>query len=185
MEARHLTLDELNAGLGTVRQAPTDHGVLRLIVRRPAIGEREVLDEARLDVQEGLAGDNWSARARQQTPPREPNPQTQLTLMNARVADLVSDGRRERWPLAGDQLYVDLDIGRANLPAGSRLRIGGALVEVTPEPHTGCRKFVERFGIDAMAFVNSDEGRQLCLRGINTRVVQAGTIRVGDRVTKG
>ncbi|MFH1571773.1 MAG: MOSC domain-containing protein [Gemmatimonadota bacterium] len=183
MEARHLTLEELAAGLAHGRRSPATNGRLEMIARRPAVGEREVLEEGQLDLVEGLVGDNWQSRGRQQTPPREPNPETQITLMNARFAQLVA-GSRERWPLAGDQLYVDLDLGLANLPAGSRLSIGAAAVEVTAVPHTGCKKFVERFGLEAMTFANSDEGRQLCLRGINARVVRAGTIRVGDAVTK-
>ena len=179
MEAKHLNMDELNAGLDHIRQTPADNGVLQLIARRPAIGERELLQEAQLDTVEGLVGDNWKNR----NAPRDPNPLAQLTLMNARSAELVS-GDRQLWPLAGDQLYVDLNLGLANLPAGTRLGIGSAVIEVTTEPHTGCKKFVERFGMDAMLFVNGDEGRALCLRGINTRVVEAGTIRLGDAVTK-
>ena len=180
MEEKHLTMDELNAGLEHIRQSPADGGALRLIASRPDIGERVILEEGELDLDTGLVGDNWMTRG---APQRAPNPDAQLTLMNARVAELVS-GSQERWALAGDQLYVDLDLGLANLPAGTRLVIGSAVIEVTAEPHTGCKKFVERFGMDAMMFVNSDEGKQLCLRGINSRIVQAGTIRVGDEITK-
>ncbi len=183
MEAKQLTMDELNAGLEHISQSPADSGVLKLIARRPAIGERELLEAGQLDLATGLVGDNWVTRGELATPKRTANPDAQLTIMNARVADLVS-GSQARWPLAGDQLYVDLDLSRTNLPAGTRLAIGSAVVEVTAEPHTGCKKFVERFGMDAMTFVNTDEGKEMCLRGINTRVVQAGTIRVGDAVTK-
>ena len=183
MEAKHLTMDELNAGLEQIRQSPADVGVLQLIARRPAIGERELLEEAQLNLAAGLVGDNWMTRGDLATPKRTANPDAQLTIMNSRVADLVA-GSQARWPLAGDQLYIDLNLGLANLPAGTRLAIGSAVVEVTAQPHTGCKKFVERFGMDAMNFVNSPEGKQLCLRGINTRVVEAGTIRVGDAVTK-
>ena len=87
---------------------------------------------------------------------------------------------RSRWHLAGDQLYVDLDLSEANLPPGTRLSIGSAVIEVTAEPHTGCSKFVERFGLDAMKFVNSRERKDLHLRGINARVVRPGVLRVGD-----
>ena len=183
MEAKQLTMDELNAGLEHISQSPADSGVLKLIARRPAIGERELLEAGQLDLATGLVGDNCVTRGELATPKRTANPDAQLTIMNARVADLVS-GSQARWPLAGDQLYVDLDLSRTNLPAGTRLAIGSAVVEVTAEPHTGCKKFVERFGMDAMTFVNTDEGKEMCLRGINTRVVQAGTIRVGDAVTK-
>lgn len=183
MEVRHLTMDELNAGLEEIRRSPADGGILQVIMRRPAIGERELLEEGQLDLVTGLVGDNWRTRGELATPKRVPNPEAQLTLMNSRVAQLVS-GSRNRWHLAGDQLYVDLDLGLENLPAGTRLAIGSALIEVTAEPHTGCKKFVERFGMDAMTFVNTPEGKKLCLRGINTRVIEAGTIRLGDTVTK-
>ena len=183
MEAKNLNMDELNAGLEQIRQSPADAGVLKLIACRPAVGERELLEEGELDLDTGLVGDNWISRGRLAILKRPPNPDTQLTIMNTRVADLVA-GSQARWPLAGDQLYVDLDLSLGNLPAGTRLEIGSALVEVTAEPHTGCKKFVERFGMDAMKFVNSPEGKELCLRGINTKVVAAGTIRVGDAVTK-
>ena len=184
MDVRHLPLDELNAGLPAIRQAPADDGEVRMIARRPALGDRELLEEAELSTQVGLVGDNWETRGQQQTPPREPNPEAQLTLMGVRAADLVAGGDRDRWALAGDQLYVDLDLSRANLPPGSRVRMGDAIVEITAEPHPGCKKFVERFGMDAMTFVNSEEGRQLCLRGVNAKVIQGGTIRVGDPITK-
>ena len=154
-----------------------------MISRRPAIGEREHLEEGEISLTEGVAGDNWISRGQQQDPPREPNLDAQVTLMNCRVADLVSGGR-DRWSLAGDQLYVDFDLSRDNLPIGSQVQLGEAIVEVTAEPHPGCKKFVERFGMDAMTFVNSPEGKQMCLRGINTKVIQAGAIRVGDRVNK-
>jgi len=183
METRHLTITELHAGLAHILESPSEVGVLQMIARRPAIEERELLEEAELSLTEGLVGDNWGTRGSQMSPKRTANPDTQLTLMNARVADLVAT-TQERWPLAGDQLYVDFDLGLDNLPAGTRLSIGSALIEVTDEPHTGCKKFVERFGMNAMEFVNSPEGKQHCLRGINTRVVQAGTIRVGDQISK-
>jgi hypothetical protein len=181
---RHLTTTELEAGLDGVRQSPSDRGTLRLISRRPAIGARERLHEGKLDTVEGLVGDNWSTRGQQQDPPREANIEAQLTLMNSRSADLVAAGDEARWDQAGDQLYVDFDLSEENAPAGTRLSIGEAVVEVTEEPHPGCKKFVERFGMDAMLFVNSDVGRQLHLRGINTKVVQSGTIRVDDPIAK-
>jgi MOSC domain-containing protein YiiM len=177
----HATPAELEAGLNTVREAPTDRGTLELVVVRPEVGEREVLDEATLDLDDGVVGDRWRSAGRSGGRPANVN--AQVTLMSARAAALVA-GDRERWPLAGDQLYVDLDLSGENLPPGTRLGIGSAVVEVTVEPHTGCKKFTERFGLDAMVFVNSPEGRALNLRGINTRVVEAGTVRVGDIVSK-
>jgi MOSC domain-containing protein YiiM len=178
-DPHHLTTAELEAGLDEIRRAPKDGGLLELIARRPLTGERELLDEGRLDLAEGLVGDRWRSRS----DGRSPNPDTQLTLMSSRAAALVAR-TRERWALAGDQLYVDLDVSEENLPPGTRLQIGSATVEITPLPHTGCKKFVERFGMDAMLFVNSPVGRSLRLRGVNTKVVEPGTIHVGDRIDR-
>ena len=183
MTITHLTMAELEAGLDHIRQSPQDSGVLELIVRRPLTDERELLHEGMLDTAVGLVGDNWQARGSKSMPDGSANLDAQLTLMNSRAADLVAQSR-DRWPLAGDQLYVDFDLSADNIPPGTRLEIGEAGVEVTPQPHTGCQKFVARFGKDAMKFVNSAVGKQLHLRGINTRVVQPGTIRIGDPVTK-
>ena len=180
---KHLTIAELEEGLGTIRQAPQTEGVLEMIVRRPDVGVREMIDEGRLDPAEGLVGDNWKDRTRARSRDRLPNPDTQLNIMSARVIALLAQ-EKARWPLAGDQLFVDLDLSAANVPPGTRLAIGSAVVEVSEEPHTGCGKFVSRFGIDATQFVNSALGRELQLRGINARVVQSGTIRVGDVVRK-
>ena len=179
--AYHRSPADLEAGLDTVRAAPRDGGTLELIVVRPRMEEREVLDEGRLDLELGVVGDHWLQRGR--SGGRPANPDAQVTVMSSRAAALVA-GDRDRWPLAGDQLYVDLDLSDENLPAGSRLALGSAVLEVTDEPHTGCKKFTARFGLDAMRFVNSPEGRVLNLRGINARVVQPGTFRVGDAVTK-
>ena len=152
-------------------------------MRRPAEDEREVLDECTLDLVEGLVGDAWLARGSRAMPDGSANPDAQLTLMNARAAEAIT-GSRERWPLAGDQFYVDLDLGIENLPAGSQLAIGDAVVEVTPEPHTGCAKFSARFGTEALKFVNKSPGRELRLRGVNARVVTPGTVRPGDTISK-
>lgn len=179
----HLTEDELLAGLEHIRQAPPDGGRLELIVRRPAVGEREVLEEGELDVVDGLVGDTWRQRPSSRTPDRSPHPDCQINVMGARVADLVA-GHPDRRALAGDQLFLDLDLSAANLPPGTRLAIGTAVIEVTAQPHTGCGKFVERFGLEAMKFVNSPAGRALNLRGINARVVQSGAVRAGDRARK-
>jgi hypothetical protein len=180
---RHLTRAELEAGLDKIRSAPKDEGVLQLIVRRPRIEEREVLEEGELHPVEGLIGDNWITRRSSRTSDGSPDHETQLNIMNARVAALVAQAK-DRWQLAGDQLYVDMDLSAENLPPGTRLSIGSAIIEVTPPPHTGCKKFVSRFGLEAMQFVNSSVGRELHLRGINARVVQPGVIRVGQVVKK-
>jgi hypothetical protein len=178
-----VTIAELEAGLETIRQSPKEAGVLELIVRRPQTEQREVLDEAQLDPVEGLVGDNWRTRGSSRTADGSAHPDMQLTLMNARVVALVA-GERERWPLAGDQLYVDFDLSAENLPPGTRLALGSAIIEVTAEPHTGCQKFMARFGPDALKFISTPVGRALQLRGINTKVVQPGLIRMGDTVRK-
>jgi hypothetical protein len=182
-DVRHLTRDELMAGLEEIRRSPCDEGVLALIVRRPRVDGREVLERGELDPLQGLVGDSWSRRASGRSVDGGPHPLMQLNVMNARAAALVAQ-HPYRWPLAGDQLYVDFDLSLANLPAGTRLAIGSAVIEVTPEPHTGCGKFVARFGLEAMKFVNSTIGRELNLRGINARVIQPGEIHVGDIIRK-
>ena len=179
----HRSYSELEEGLDHVRAAPKDLGVLAMIVRRPEIGAREVPDEAELNLVEGLAGDTWRNRRSTRTSDGSPHPDMQLNVIGARAVDLMARDR-SRWPLAGDQLVIDLDLSGANLPPGTRLEIGSAVIEVTAQPHTGCVKFVERFGAEAQRFVNSPVGRELQLRGINARVVQAGTIRVGDVARK-
>jgi hypothetical protein len=183
MIMKHLTMAELEAGLDHIRQSPKDEGVLQVIVRRPQIGERETLEEGELHLQEGLVGDSWKNRSSSRTPDGSPHPDMQINIMNARVIALVAPDK-DRWQLAGDQLFIDMDLSNENLPAGTQLALGSAVIEVTPPPHTGCKKFVSRFGLDAMKFVNSPVGKQLHLRGINGRVVQTGIIRVGDVAKK-
>jgi MOSC domain-containing protein YiiM len=171
----HLDHAALESGLAEIRRSPADVGTVELVVRRPAEDQREVLPEARLDPATGLAGDRWRAG------PADPD--RQVTLMNARVIGLLARSR-ERWPLAGDQLYLDLDLSGRNLPPGTRLAVGSAVVEVTGEPHRGCKKFAARFGLDALRFVNSKAGHALNLRGVNARVTGAGMVRPGDPVRK-
>jgi hypothetical protein len=182
-ETTHLPYEQLEAGLEAIRQAPCDIGELKLIVRRPTTDAREVLNEGQLDVTVGLDGDNWKTRGSTRTKDGSSNPETQITVMNARVIALLSPDR-DRWPLAGDQLYVDFDLSETNVPAGTRLAIGEAVIEVTPPPHTGCGKFAARFGKDAVKFVNSEQGKALHMRGINTKVIKSGPIRVGDVIKK-
>jgi len=179
----HLTRHQLEAGLDHVRLSPADRGPVALIVTRPERGGRVEHDRAELDLVAGLVGDMWSWRPTSDTDDRRPHPDRQVTIMNARFAALVAVDPARR-ALAGDQLYVDLDLSLANLPPGTRLAVGTAVVEVTAEPHTGCAQFRRRFGADALKLVNAPEGRALRLRGVNTRVVQPGQVRLDDPVTK-
>jgi hypothetical protein len=179
----HVAAPALEAGLDDIRLSPSDHGRVELIVRRPAENEREILHEATLDTAQGLVGDTWLARGSSQTPGRRPPAETQITIMNARVASLVA-ADADRRCLAGDQLYLDLDISQSNLPPGSRLELGTAVIEVSGKPHTGCHKFAARFGPDAVRFVNSAEGRELRLRGANAKVIVPGIVHAGDPVRK-
>jgi hypothetical protein len=154
-----------------------------LIVRRPAVDRREVLVTGELDLTVGLVGDNWRTKGSSSTSDGSANPDAQLTVMNYRCAALVA-GSSDRVPLAGDQLFVDLDLSEAGLPAGSRLAIGETIIEITGKPHRGCDKFAARYGVAALRFVNIGAGRELNLRGRNARVVVGGVIRSGDRVQR-
>jgi len=179
----HLRYEELEAGLDHIRAAPADDGTLELIVRRPAKLEREVLEVATLSLEDGLVGDNWRTRGSTSTADGSAHLDRQVNIMNARASALVAIDP-DRRALAGDQLHLDIDLSHANLPSGTRLQIGDAVIEITAEPHTGCGKFRARFGPDALRFVNSPVGRALRLRGACARVVVPGTIRRGDRVRK-
>ncbi|MCB1034619.1 MAG: MOSC domain-containing protein [Acidobacteria bacterium] len=182
-EAWHLNAEELEEGLSEILRSPKDEGLVALIVRRPEVDRREVLEEGHLDLDEGLVGDNWKTKGSSKTPDGSSHPLMQLNLMNSRVVALVARSK-ERWPLAGDQLYLDLDLSEENLPPGTRLALGSAVIEITEIPHTGCKKFVQRFGLEAMKFVNSTRGKQLHLRGVNARVVEPGVVRTGDIAVK-
>jgi hypothetical protein len=182
-EVKQLTVAELEAGLDVIRQSPKAAGVLAMIVRRPQIGAREVLDSGELNLVEGLVGDNWSSRGCSRTSDGSAHPDMQLNIMNARVIALVAQ-ERDRWQLAGDQLFIDLDLSADNVPPGTQLSLGSTVIEVTDQPHTGCKKFGARFGPEALQFLNSPVGKQLQLRGINAKVVQPGGIRVGEVVKK-
>ncbi len=156
---------------------------MQLFLRRPGVSEREVLDEASFDTGIGLVGDNWFVRGSSHSPDGLADPDKQLTIMNARAANAVALSR-DRWAFAGDQIYADFDISVDNLPAGTQVRLGTAVFEVTASPHLGCAKFTQRFGLDAMRWVNSDIGKQLRLRGVNLKVVESGSAKLGDVLIK-
>ena len=182
-EARHLTAAELEQGLEHIEASPRDAGELKLIVYRPDVDQRHSVPDGLLDEEHGLVGDNWLTRGSRHMPDGAADPEMQLNIMNSRVAELVADGA-ERMPLAGDQLYIDLNLSDENLPPGTRLQLGEAVLEVTEPPHTGCKKFAARFGNDAVIFVNSGYGKTQNFRGICARVAKGGAIRVGDVATK-
>jgi len=177
----HLAIAALEAGLDVVRRSPTDAGTVAMIVRRPAVDAREILGAAALDPSCGVVGDTWDARGSSRTDDGSAHPEMQLTLMNVRFATLIA-GSLERAALAGDQLYVDLSLGYDTLPPGTRLELGTAAIEITSQPHRGCKKFVARFGADALRLANSPAGRALNLRGIYAHVVRAGSVHRGDPI---
>ena len=184
MSMEHLTTEQLDAGLDHIRKAPSELGTVEMIVRRPDTDQREVLDIGQLVVGEGLAGDNYRARGNAKTPDGAAHPEAQINIMRSRAIDVICSGDRDMWKWAGDQLFIDFDISETNAPPGTKLQIGEALLEVSEKPHTGCAKFSARFGKDAVLWVNSPEGKQLKLRGINATVVTAGAVKPGDSVVK-
>jgi MOSC domain-containing protein YiiM len=170
---RYLDLAGLGAGYRALSAAPSEVGSLALIVRRRADGQRDTPAEVRLTLEEGVPGDDWSRR-----PPQKP--EAQLAVMRHDVAALIANG--QPLTLFGDNLFVELDLSAANLPAATRLRVGEAAVEMTDEPHNGCRLFQQRFGADALRFVQAKETRDQNRRGVYWRVVEPGLARVGDAV---
>jgi MOSC domain len=177
----HRAAGELTAGLASVRLSPRDEGIVELLVRRPVVEAREAPAHVVVDRQDGILGDNWRERGSRRGPDGAADPEAQVTVMNSRAALLMA-ATLERMPLAGDQVYVDLDLSVENLPTGTVLDFGDAALEVTAAPHTGCAKFSARFGVDALRLTATPEGRALRLRGINTRVLRGGVIRVGEGV---
>ncbi|MFW2332179.1 MOSC domain-containing protein [Ilumatobacter sp.] len=176
----HLDTDRIDAAMAAAGASPGRVGTVDMIVRRPDVDAREVLDVGELVVGRGLEGDNYVERGSPQTDDGRAHPEAQLNIMNSRNIGVLSGGDRERWPLAGDQFFVDLDVSVANLPVGTRLRIGSAVIEVAAKPHNGCAKFAERFGKDAARWVN--QSRELRRRGLCAVVVEAGTVSTGDEI---
>ena len=181
--SEHPKLQELETALEHIMASPADGGKLEMIAARPNVDQRELLDEGTLDADLGLVGDNWKARGSTSTEDGSAHPDAQLTIINSRLVDSVARSK-SRWQLSGDQLVIDIDLSHDNLPPGSRLKIGEAVVELTAAPHTGCSKFMSRFGSDALRFVSGERAMRLRLRGANAKIVQSGTIRVGDVATK-
>ena len=181
--ARHLSLEELQEGLSEILRSPQDRGALRAIVIRPEVEARVSLQQCELSPDGGVHGDNWARGCWMSLPDGRPHPDVQVTIMNARTIGLIAQDEA-RWPLAGDNLFVDLDLSADNLPPGTRLSVGSALLEITAVPHKGCKKFAQRYGVDATRFVNSRDGLRLHLRGIYARIVERGVVAVGDAVAK-
>jgi len=180
----HLTAQQLNDGLEYIEGSPSDSTQIDMIVCRPAIGERKVIQQGYLDKEKGLIGDNWYTRGSSKTFDKSSHKEMQLNIMNSRCIGHIAQ-KKDRWQLAGDQLFIDLNLNDTNLPAGTQLSLGGeAIVEITAIPHNGCKKFAERYGVDAVKFVNSPIGKKLHLRGVNAKVVKSGIIKVGDTVKK-
>ena len=179
----HLSRSELNRGMPKILASPKESGILRAIVIRPDTDQRKSLDVCQLSPELGVHGDNWAKGCWLSLPDGSPHPDVQVAIMNARVISLIAQDR-ERWQLAGDNLYIDMDLSGENLPCGQRINIGTACLEITANAHNGCRKFAQRFGKDAVEFVNSTEGKRLHLRGIYAKIVEAGVVHVGDAVEK-
>lgn len=182
-DQQHLTMEALRAGLEAIQASPADQGELQGIVIRPKTDERVELTECDISLERGVHGDNWADGCWKTLDDGSPHPDVQIAITNARAMALIAQSR-DRWCLAGDNLYVDLDLSEDNLQAGQRLAIGEAVIEITEDAHNGCGKYSRRFGPDALRFVNSKIGKSLHLRGIYARVVEPGTIRVGDVIEK-
>jgi MOSC domain-containing protein YiiM len=178
----HKSLDELNAALPDIRAAPKE-GPIEALVIRPDHGARLMPERVRLSRAGGTEGDHWARGCWRSTEDGAPHPDVQICIMPARVIRAIA-GARENWAEAGDNLFIDMDLTPENVPPGTRLSMGSAVLEITAEPHNGCQAFIDRYGRDACLFVNTGPGRLMRLRGIYGRVVQDGEVRVGDPVRK-
>ncbi len=178
--SRHLTIEEIKAGLPEVLASPKDNGLVRAIIIRPASGERRDVETCDISLQGGMHGDHWAKGCWKTTEDGSPDPDVQICFMNARFLNLIAV-ERSNWAPAGDNLNIDMDISPSNLPPGTRLAIGSAIIEITDTPHNGCAKFIERYGRYACVYVNTGEGKQLRMRGIYGRLVQDGRVNAGDQ----
>lgn len=179
----HFTLEHLQTQLKKIQASPKDSGSVLLIVRRPVTEEREIITQGRLIPSAGLEGDNWRERGSSSMPDGSANPEAEVTLMNTRVIQALTEDET-RWALAGDQFFVDFELSEENIPAGSRLMLGSAILEVSSLPHNGCKKFSARFGVDALKFISMAENKPLRMRGINAKIIQAGEVKQGDLIRK-
>ena len=183
MEKVNLSFDELMGAWAELEPSPVDTGSVDMIVRRPAVDSREHLQEGELSTEDGLVGDNWLSRGSSSTPDGSAHPEAQITLMNSRIVDIIAQ-ERDKWDLAGDQFFVDFDLSMDNLPAGTQIQLGSAILEISEKPHTGCAKFAKRYGAPARKFVMTEDGKKARLRGVNARVIQAGVVKVNDTIKK-
>lgn len=179
----YFSKEQINEKLPYIMESPKDNGILSFIVIRPGVDDRKLIQEGQLSSTEGLIGDSWNQRPSRHTPDNSPYIENQVTIMNKRVIESIAQNE-ERQLLAGDQLFVDFDLSEENLPPGSRLQIGNAIVQISHVPHNGCGKFKERFGSEALKFVNSEMGKANHFRGLNAKVIKEGKIQTGDPVAK-
>lgn len=181
--ATHLTTEQIEARLDWVEASPAECGTVEGLCIRPEVNGRQELESCRLSPAEGVDGDFWVRKSFMTLDDGSSDPAVQVAIMNSRAVDVIA-GSRDRWKLAGDQLFVDFDLSESNLAPGDRLHVGPAILEITPVPHTGCGMFQERFGAAAVRFYNSKVGKAMRLRGVYAQVVQEGVVSVGDTVRK-
>lgn len=175
---KFVTVNELEYNLPYILSSPKDEGRIENIIVRRKKNERELRKEVFLSQERGVEGDRWFDLSK-----GEPDPRRQLTIINSRLIKLLAQND-ERMQLAGDNLITDLDLSESNLPVGQRLTIGDVMVEIADVPHTGCSKFAERFGKDAVEFINAPERSSLRLRGVYAKFLNSGLIHVGDIIKK-
>lgn len=178
MVQEFFSLNSLNDSFSDILDSPITNGTIELIVCRPKTNARKILTEAELTIEEGLVGDCWKNKRNFMRKDGLPDVEVQLTLMNSRCINAIA-GSKEFWPLAGDQLFVDLNLCKTVLQPKQQLKINDAIIEITDVPHLGCSKFSKRFGSDALKFVNSKNGKLHNLRGVNAKIIQPGVIKTG------